>query len=344
MITYSFSESEIEILNKYRDQQNDIRLKVRFIALLMIAGGIDITSVASITGKTVNTISNWLQQYISEGIDSMNSYDYKPKKPYLNFYQINQVVIYVTFENPKNLKEIKEYIKEKFGVDYTVEAVRMILKKRGLEVIRPKVHPGNPPTVEQQQEFIKQYNEQKESDPPGSVRLFGDAMHLHHQNIPGRCRGDPKYPPVMDTNTGRNRLNILGAYNPDTHSLLHLTGEENCNADRVIEFLNVVGRTYRYAPKITLFSDNATYFHAVKVTEWLANNPKIQIVYLPPYAPNLNLIERFWRYAKEKLVRNKYYKEYKTFRANVFQFLNNIDEHIDKLKTLMVEKFEIVYA
>jgi len=64
--------------------------------------------------------------------------------------------------------------------------------------------------------------------------------------------------------------------------------------------------------------------------------------FLPPYAPNLNLIERFCRYVKEHLVRNTYYKKYKTFRAKVFQFLNHVDEHTDELETLMVEKFQIV--
>ena len=159
MTTYNFSHYEIEMLNKYRDQQNDPRLKQRFIALLMIAAEINIATVGSVIGKTVNTINNWLYQYISRGIESLNSFDYKPKKSYLNFFQINQVVIYVSYENPKTLKEIKEYIKEKFGVDYTIEAVRMILKKRGLGVIRPEVHPGNPPTPGQQQAFIKKYNE-----------------------------------------------------------------------------------------------------------------------------------------------------------------------------------------
>lgn len=148
----------------------------------------------------------------------------KRKKHILIFFQINQLVIYVKFENPENLKQIKLYIKEKFGVSYALESVRMILKKQGLEVIYPKIHPGNPPSVEEQEEFVKKYNEQKQNDEPGSVILFTDAMHLIHQNIPGRCWGDPKFPPVMDTNTGRKRLNIIGAYNPETHCFHHLTG------------------------------------------------------------------------------------------------------------------------
>jgi len=182
----------------------------------------------------------------------------------------------------------------------------------------------------------------KESSETGTVFLFGDGMHLVHQNIPSLCWGDPKEPLILKTNTGRKRLNILGAYNPDNFSFVHLTGEENCNAERVIEYFDVILKAYRKAPKIVLFLDNATYFKAKIVTDWLEIHPKFQLEFLPPYAPNLNLIERFWRFTKDKLVKNTYYEKYKTFRAKVFQFLNYIDEYVDELETLMVEKFQIV--
>ena len=177
---------------------------------------------------------------------------------------------------------------------------------------------------------------------PGTVFLFGDGMHLIHQNVPGLCWGDPKDPPMLKTNTSRQRLNILGAYNPDSLSFVHLTGEENCDAQRVIEYFNVIIKAYFKAPGIVLILDNAKYFKAKIVREWLEKHPKLELEFLPPYAPNLNLIERFWRFVKEHLVKNRYYKKYKTFRAKVFQFINHIDEHADELETLMVEKFEIV--
>ena len=167
-------------------------------------------------------------------------------------------------------------------------------------------------------------------------------MHLIHQNIPGLCWGDPKQPPILRTNTGRKRLNILGAYNPDSHRFVHLTGEENCDANRVVDYLHMITSSYRQSPRIVLFLDNATNFKAATVRNWLADHPKLRLEFLPPDAPNLNLIERFWRFVKEKLVRNTYYEKYKTFRAKTFQFLNHADQYVDELKTLMVEKFEIV--
>ena len=104
----------------------------------------------------------------------------------------------------------------------------------------------------------------------------------------------------------------------------------------------MVLRSYKQAPKIVLFLDNAKYFKARIVNEWLDKHPKLTLEFLPPYSPNLNLIERFWRFVKNKLVKNRYYEKYKTFRAKTFQLLNHTDEYIDEFKPLMVEKFEII--
>ena len=224
---YQFSESEIRNLNNCRDNQKDHRLIVRIVALLMLAKGLYIKDVSQLVGKTEKTIESWFQQYRTEGLASLNSFKYKPKRPYLSINQIYQVIIWVTYENPENTKQIREYIIDKFGVIYCIESVRQLLRRYGLKVLRPKTRPGNTPTVEEQKQFVEKYKEIKTSNPPGSVVLFGDGMHLIHQNIPGLCWGNPLCPPVFETNSGRKRLNILGAYNLDTLSLIHLTGEDN---------------------------------------------------------------------------------------------------------------------
>jgi transposase len=338
----SFSDYEISQLIEFRDNQKNEKLKIRFIALLMLATGFGVEDVALIIGRSVRTIMNWVGIYMSRGIGSLNTFDYKPKKPYLTPNQANQVVIYVICESPGNTKEIREYIRDRFGMTYCDESVRQLLIRRGLRILRPRTVPGSPPSVEEQKQFVRQYEELRNK--PGTKVLFGDAMHLVHQNFPGLCWGDPMLPPVFETNSGRRRLNILGAYDIETHSLVHLTGEENCDADRVIEFLERISHSYRNFDELYLIVDNARYFHARKVSEWLGDRPGIRLMFLPAYAPNLNLIERLWRLTKKNLVRNKYYKKYKTFRAKVFQFLNNLTNHIDELKTLIVENFEIIYA
>jgi len=341
---HEFSDFDIEQLKKYRDQCKDIRVKERILSIIMYATlSISTLLLAEIFGKTERTIENWILIYINDGIKGISSFNYKPKKKYLSFHELQQLRIFVTFDNPETIKEIIQYIKNKFDVEYSIEGARKILAEMGLKRLRSKVIPGTPPSVEEQEQFIKEYEELKTV--PNSITLFGDGMHLIHQNLPGFCWGDPHFKPILETNSGRKRLNILGAYDPQSKSLVHLTGEDNCNAERVIEFLSIILKTYKDFSLITIILDNnARYFHASMVQEWLEKNNKIKIKYLPPYSPNLNLIERFWKFSKKTLVRNKYYKTYKEFRANVFQFLNNVKDHCKDFESLMVEKFQIVRA
>jgi len=152
---YQFDEEEILKLHDRRDNQPDVRLKVRFIAMLMLAEGIELKSIASIIGKSIRTIENWHDQYVKKGIDSLNSFQYKPKQSYLTPEQIDQVVDWVKQSNPGKTKEVREYIKDHFKVTYSIEAVRKILKKMGLKILRPKVVPGNPPSEDDQKKTSK---------------------------------------------------------------------------------------------------------------------------------------------------------------------------------------------
>ena len=336
MHEYRFTDQEIKTLIQQRNNLNNQRIRDRFIAILMISQKIKVEIIAMLLDKTTKTIENWYKLYRNKGINELSSFNYKPKHPKLNFYEINQVIIWVTANNPGKV------IKNKFNVDYTEDAIRKILHKRKLAWIKPKVIPGNPPTEELQIETVNKYFEMKATCTPGTVFLFGDGMHLIHQAVPAYCWCDPLYPLLLETNTGRKRLNILGCYNPDTYDFIHLTGEENCNAERVIEFFAKILRRYHKAPTIKLILDNATYFKAAIVRDWLKKHPKLTLEFLPSYSPNLNLIERLWRFIKEELVKNNYCKLYKTFRAKAFQLLNNLDKRVDDFKSLMVEKFQII--
>ena len=206
---YQFSEDEIAKLRTHRNNQSDARLKIRFIALLMIAEDVELKTIACAIGKSIITIENWFFQYITKGINSLDVFQYKPKQSYLTSEQIDQVVSWVKEANPAKIKEVREFIKDHFDIAYSCEAVRKLLKKNGLKVLRPKVVPGNPPSEDVQKKTVEKYFEMKQTSEPGTVFLFGDGMHLIHQNIPGLCWGDPKDPPVLKTNTGRQRLSFV---------------------------------------------------------------------------------------------------------------------------------------
>lgn len=149
-----FDDVEISRLEQYRDRQQDARLKVRFMALLMLAKGIAIKDIGVITGVAMKTIANWHHQYLTKGIDSLNSFQYKPKQSYLSDEQTEQILNWVRTTNPPKLKQIRAYVLEEFRIKYTTEAIRKLLHKHGLRLIRPKVIPGNPPSEEEQEKKL----------------------------------------------------------------------------------------------------------------------------------------------------------------------------------------------
>ncbi len=203
----------------------------------------------------------------------------------------------------------------------------------------PKLTP-NATTVDEQMDFVKKFEEIRQFS--GVEILFCDGMHLVHQAKPTFCWFDPKDPPTLIASTGRKRLNIMGAFNTKTMELIHHSDESPCDGDKTIKLFEQISGHYSQAHSVVIILDNASYFRSKKVRKWLENNPNVICWFLPTYSPNLNLIERFWRFAKKHLVNNTYYKYYKTFRCTTFRLLNSIRKYREELDSLMVEKFQIL--
>ncbi len=168
---------------------------------------------------------------------------------------------------------------------------------------------------------------------------FLDAAHLLHAAVPSQGWIKRGQTITLRTNSGRNRLNVLGASSPDDQSLISLEGRESCDAERVAHLLHKI-RAANPGRQLLVVLDNAPYNKAAPVTDTAAAL-RIELLYLPPYSPNLNLIERFWKYLKRKVARNRYHRTFAAFRSAVQDILNTITDHRAALETLMTERFQL---
>lgn len=80
IVSYAFSEDDIKELEEYRDQQEDFRLKRRFIIFLLIIDGVLMDTICKTFKISPKTIDNWFKQYSSKGIDALNTFSYVKKK------------------------------------------------------------------------------------------------------------------------------------------------------------------------------------------------------------------------------------------------------------------------
>ena len=138
---------------------------------------------------------------------------------------------------------------------------------------------------------------------------------------------------------GRQRYSVLGAWDAARNTLLTVTTEATVTAATVLELLATVARAGIGVP-ITLVLDNARYQHCA-VVRARAADLGIELLFLPGYSPNLNLIERLWGFVKKRALRGRYHADFTTFKTAINHCLAQIPTtHRGALQTLMTHQFQ----
>lgn len=170
--------------------------------------------------------------------------------------------------------------------------------------------------------------------------MFGDAVHFLHNVHPGIFWAPQGQRPAFTANSGRRRYSVLGGYSLLDGQYFGIATEGMVNAETVISWIDVLEAAYPDAPKITVYVDNARYFHARRVKAHLQGK-RVRFVYLPPYSPNLNVIERLWKFCK-KTILVRFYATFAQFTQAIDAFFKEIQRYRSELSTLMTENFEIL--
>ena len=146
-------------------------------------------------------------------------------------------------------------------------------------------------------------------------------------------------PVFIQGSAGRNRINVLGAVDAVTKKVHTLINTTYVSADTVMEFLLQLRQAYENMP-LTIILDNARYQQCQAVKD-MALKLKIDLLFLPSYSPNLNIIERLWKHTKKELLYAKYYETPVKFHNAIRNYFSNINNsENEKLNTLLSLKFQ----
>ena len=144
----------------------------------------------------------------------------------------------------------------------------------------------------------------------------------------------------IKTNSGRQRVNINGAIEIKSLTVVSRSCKR-VNGSSMCALLRAIRLRHPKAKRICLVLDNAPYNKSFQVKD-LASELRIKILYLPPYSPNLNPIERLWKFMKKRVMANSYYPDLDTFQQELMLFLRGIRKHKQELSTLITDNFHIV--
>jgi transposase len=201
---------------------------------------------------------------------------------------------------------------------------------------------------DKQKEFIADYERDKPKvKEEGWRRYFIDGVHpLYGLEVIFYCWLLTGQRFEVGVGGGRKRLNILGAYCPDDQEYLDRRyTDENLNAQSVIELFTLMMAKHPECKHFRIYLDNARYQHAKVLKEWIEQVKKdkgvtFDLKYLPAYSPNLNLIERLWKFLRKEALQ-KWHPTFEDMQRAVAEVLDNLPKYREQLTTLMTERFHL---
>jgi len=173
----------------------------------------------------------------------------------------------------------------------------------------------------------------------GMIELFFmDASHFVMGGFAGRVWSvTRKY---VKTASGRQRYNVLGALNFISKKIETVTNSSYITSTQVIEMLEKLSKLFTKPIKIIL--DNARYQHCAVVIEKAAELG-IELIFLPTYSPNLNLIERVWKLVKSKVLNSAYYETFNGFCDKIYDCVNTLhDKCAAEMDSSITQNFQII--
>jgi len=168
--------------------------------------------------------------------------------------------------------------------------------------------------------------------------FFMDASHFVMGGFPGRVWSVVRR--FVKTASGRKRYNILGSLNFISKRVESVCNDSYITATQVVEMLEKLAA--KYSKSIFILLDNARY-QKCEIVFNAAERLGIQLIYLPTYSPNLNLIERVWKLVKSKVLNSAYFETFADFSKNISECVNTLHCNLhDEMLSLITENFQII--
>ena len=342
MKTISLLPEERKDLVRLGKQIKDVKGAIRVRVILALDAGYTIKEVADILLLDEDSVSQWKKKYekrqfFSDWLEEYHA-GYNGK---LTREQIEEIEGFVEKHTVTDSREVVKFIQEKFEKAYTITGVTKLLHRLGFVYKQVVLIPGKLDEAKQAA-WLKDFKSLEESKTEDEVILFGDGVHPTHNIHKTKAwikRGEDKQ---IKTNTGRGRLNINGALDMETMTVTaHFS--ETINAQETMKLFDKIQLVYKHKTTIYLIIDNARYYKNKEVTAYLAKaGCRIKLKFLPSYSPNLNFIERLWKFMKKYIIGIKYREKFKEFEYDIHQFFDNIDQYESRLRQFIGTELHLV--
>ncbi len=342
--TYSFPEAVVEAIARDRYGHPDPRVQERMEILWLKSKNQTHGSIAELAGVSRSTVQRALRIYAAKGLGGIRSFGWKGQPSALTPHR---ATIEDEFRKhpPHTAHDAARRIEELTGVRRKVSRVRNFLRDDlGMKCLKVAPIPVPPKkTVEEhartQADFLKDGARTEVGGARGGKRAvyFVDASHFVLASFLGWVWCFVRL--YVRAASGRQRYNVLGALNAVTHELVTEINTTYITATSVCALLRTIASRGMSVP-VTLVLDNARYQRCALVTG-TAKELGIELLFLPSYSPNLNLIERLWKFVKKEVLNSRHHQDFKVFQNAIDGCLAELPtKHREKMATLLTHNFQ----
>jgi len=338
MEDYQLSQDQIASLKALHRTLRDKRLAYRVNAVILLGSGWSPSQVAEALLVDEKSIRNWFVRHDEGGEERLILLQYQGKAPMLDESQQTELAGHLDDHTHLKSDDIRRHIAKTYGVDYSSSGVKELLHRLDFSYKKPKHVPGKLDPA-QQAAFVAEYKKLRKNQGENDPVYFCDGCHPQYNSIPAYGwirRGTEK---ELPSNAGRQRANIHGAVDIDTLNIV-TDFTDSINSQSTIRLFRKPEAKHPTAQTIHLIVDNARYYKSRLVKAYLQLS-KVKLHFLPGYSPNLNLIERLWKFFKKKILYNKYYATFTEFLSACQGFFRRRTKHHAELRSLLTENFQL---
>ena len=321
-------------------QERSSRYADRIKAILYLDSGMSSTEVAELLFMDDDTVRRYFATFTSDGLDGLLSDGYQPYQGRLSADEKERLRAFLLSNIVLSVAPVIAFIKDNFGVEYTISGAASLLHSMGFVYKKPERIPGKADPAAQR-EFVAKFNKLMAKKRRNTQVWFIDGTHPTHNSQPAYGWLPKGEEVVVRANCGRARVNVNGAINVESREVAHVECE-SVNAQSTVELLREIERRAPKRAKIVVFCDNARYYRSTVVREYLKKS-RVDLRFLPPYSPNLNPIERLWRFMKKTVCYNRYHATLGEFRGVLREFFARLaDKYRGQLKKLITTNFHVI--
>ena len=345
MRTFTFSEDDLRAIAHDRYHHPHPHIQRKMEVLWLKSHGLPHAQIATLANVARSTVQRYLQEYHEGGLDRVRQFRWHKPSTALAEHTFS-LEEHFWDHPPHSTRQAQAILEQQTGLRRGLTQVRAFLKYHlGLRWTKVGAIPCPPKQTPEehartQTKFVRDQLAPKLAEARQSQRavFFVDAAHFVFAPFLGFVWCLARL--FVRAASGRKRYNVLGALNAVTHEVIRVTNQGYINAESVCTLLRSIAARGLRVP-ITLVLDNARYQRCGLVQE-LAASLGIELLFLPSYSPNLNLIERLWRLLRKQVLDSIYYEKFDQFIAGIDQGLDELTtKYKGEMDSLLTHNFQL---